>query len=69
MLQYTEDSKELVVKRVNETRGCTRADTTMALSKDHSSSQKALQVIAEDMAQMQQVIHEAKCLLKDLSKN
>ncbi|GFQ89516.1 hypothetical protein TNCT_103321 [Trichonephila clavata] len=38
------------------------------LSKDYSSFQKASQFIAEDMTQKLQVIHEAKCLLKDLSK-
>ncbi|GFR04711.1 uncharacterized protein TNCT_239041 [Trichonephila clavata] len=65
-----QDSKdsEPVVKRVNNTRWCARADATMALSKGYSSFQEALQVIAEDMTQKLQVIHEVKCLLKDLSK-
>ncbi|GFR18135.1 hypothetical protein TNCT_211211 [Trichonephila clavata] len=42
---------ELVVKRVNDTRWCVRADATMALSKDYSSFQKVLQVIAGDGTQ------------------
>ncbi|GFR15392.1 hypothetical protein TNCT_267991 [Trichonephila clavata] len=68
MLQYVEDSEdsELVVKRVNGTRWCVRADATMTLSKGYSSFQQVLQVICEDMTQKLQVIHEAKCLLKDL---
>ncbi|GFX67719.1 putative transposable element [Trichonephila clavipes] len=70
VLQYVENSKdsELVVKRVNDTRWCTRADVTTALSKCYSSFQKALQIFAEDMTQKLQVIHEAKCLIKDLLK-
>ncbi|GFR19162.1 hypothetical protein TNCT_478361 [Trichonephila clavata] len=61
-------NSELFVKRVNDTRRFARGDVTMALSEDSSSFQNALQVIAEDTAQKLQVIHEAKCLLKDLSK-
>ncbi|GFQ99368.1 hypothetical protein TNCT_82501 [Trichonephila clavata] len=38
----------------------------MALSKGYSNFQKALQVIAEDMTQKLKIIHEAKCLLKDI---
>ncbi|GFQ67199.1 uncharacterized protein TNCT_113441 [Trichonephila clavata] len=70
MLQYVEDRKDskLVVKRINDSRCCARVDATMALSEGYSSFQKVLQVIAEDMTQKLQVIHEAKCLLKDLSK-
>ncbi|GFR06931.1 TTF-type domain-containing protein [Trichonephila clavata] len=59
---------ELVVKRVNDTRWCTKADVTTALSKGYSSFQKVLQVIAEDITEKVQLIHETKCLLKDMSK-
>ncbi|GFR00882.1 hypothetical protein TNCT_457351 [Trichonephila clavata] len=47
MLQYVENIKvsELVVKIVNETTWCARADATKALSIGYSSLQKALQVI------------------------
>ncbi|GFR14229.1 TTF-type domain-containing protein [Trichonephila clavata] len=70
MLQYDEDSKdsELVVKRVNDTRWYARVGATMAFSKGYISFQKALHVIAKDMTQKLKIIHEAKCLLKDLSK-
>ncbi|GFQ67395.1 uncharacterized protein TNCT_718171 [Trichonephila clavata] len=70
MLQYIEDSKdsELDITNVNDTRWCARADAAMALSVGYSSFQKVLQVIAEDVNQKLQEIHEAKCLLKDFSK-
>ena len=75
MLQCVEDSDNeyqqesaLVLKRVNDTRWCARADASKAVSEGYSSFQKASQVIDEDMKQKLQVIHEAKCLLNDLSK-
>lgn len=34
----------------------------------HGSFQKALQVIAEDVKQKPETIHEAKCMLNDMSK-
>lgn len=58
----------LVLKRVTGTRWCERADATKALSYGYSSFQKALSVIAEDVKQKPETIHEAKCLLQDLSK-
>jgi hypothetical protein len=58
----------LVLKRVTGTRWCERADATKALSYGYSSFQKALSVIAEDVKQKPETIHEAKCLLQDLSR-
>ncbi|GFX14710.1 TTF-type domain-containing protein [Trichonephila clavipes] len=70
MLQYVEgnEESELVVKKVNDTRWRARVDVTMAFSKSYNSFQKFLQVIAEEMTQKLQVIHEVKYFLKDLSK-
>ena len=50
------------------TRWCERADAAKALSYGYSSFQKALSVIAEDVKQKPETIHEAKCLLQDLSR-
>ena len=76
MLQCVEDSDNeyqqesaLVLKRVNDTRWCAIADATKAVSEGYSCFQKALQVINGEMNQKPQVIHEAKCLLNDVSKN
>ena len=44
------------------------ADATKALYNGYSSFQKALTVMASDAKQKPETIHEAKCLLKDLSK-
>ena len=41
---------------------------TKALYNGYSSFQKALTVMASDAKQKPETIHEAKCLLKDLSK-
>ena len=56
------------LKRVTGTRWCERADATKALSYGYSSFQKMLSVIAEDVKQKPETIHEAKYLLQDLSK-
>eukprot|EP00731_Ephydatia_muelleri_P011481 Em0006g375a len=58
----------LVLKRATGTRWCARADATKALYNGYSSFQKALTVMASDAKQKPETIHEAKCLLKDLSK-
>ena len=58
----------LFLKRVTGTRWCERADATKALSYGYNSFQKALLVIAEDVKQKPETIHEAKCLLQGLSK-
>ena len=58
----------LFLKRVTGTRWCERADATKVLSYGYSSFQKALSVIAEDVKQKPETIHEAECLLQDLSK-
>ena len=58
----------LFLKRVTGTRWCERGDATKALSYNYSSFQKALSVIAEDAKRKPETIHEAKCLLQDLSK-
>ena len=55
----------LVLKRATGTRWCARADATKAL---YSSFQKALSVMASYAKQKPETIHEAKCLLKYLSK-
>lgn len=74
MLKYLQDNDEkqqgstLVLKRVTDTRWCARADATKALSQGYSQFQKALKAIAENVDQNPETIHEAKCLLKDLSK-
>ena len=52
-------------KESDWTRWCARADATKAL---YSSFQKALSVMASDAKQKPETIHEANCLLKDLSK-
>ena len=58
----------LVLKRATGTRWCARADATKALYNGYSSFQKALTFMASDAKQKPETIHEAKCLLKDLSK-
>ena len=58
----------LVLKRATGTRWCARADATKALYNGYSSFQKALSVMASDAKQTPETIHEANCLLKDLSK-
>ena len=58
----------LVLKRATGTRWCARTDATKALYNGYSSFQKALTVMASDAKQKPETIHEAKCLLKDLSK-
>ena len=58
----------LFLKRVTGTRWSEWADATKALSYGDSNFQKALSVIAEDVKQKPETIHEAKCLLQDLSK-
>ncbi|GFR21577.1 hypothetical protein TNCT_471401 [Trichonephila clavata] len=58
---------EFVVKRVNDTRWCARADATVALSKGYSGFQKASQVLLK-ISQKLQISFEAKCLLKYLSR-
>ena len=58
----------LFLKRVTGTRWCERANATKALSYSYSSFQKTLSVIAEGVKQKPETIHEAKCLLQDLSK-
>ena len=58
----------LFLKRVTGTRWCERADATKALSYGYSSFEKALSVIAENVKQNPETIHEAKCLLQNLSK-
>lgn len=63
-----EAGSTLVLKRVTGTRWCERADATRALSHGYSSFQKALSILAEDVKQKPETIHDAKCLLKDLSK-
>ena len=63
-----EAGSTLVLKRVTGTRWCERADATKALSHGYSSFQKALSVIAGDVKQKPETIHDAKCLLQDLSK-
>lgn len=74
MLQSLETQDELkqssflVPKKVSDTRWCARADATKALSKGYKSFQKALQSIVDDKTQTPQLIHEAKCLLKDSEK-
>ena len=60
-----EAGSTLVLKRVTGTRWCAR---TKALYHGYSSFQKALLVIAGDVKQKPETIHDAKCLLKDLSK-
>ncbi|GFY70027.1 hypothetical protein TNIN_451421 [Trichonephila inaurata madagascariensis] len=42
---------------------CARADSTLNLSKGYSSFQKALQVMAENMTQKLQLIHETKSIM------
>ena len=59
---------KLFLKRVTGTRWCERADATKALSYDYSSFQKALSVIAEDVKQKPETIHEVECRLQDLPK-
>ncbi|CAH0405833.1 unnamed protein product [Chilo suppressalis] len=74
MLKHLENDDEhkqfssLVLKRVSDTRWCARTDATKALSQSYNSFQKALQSIVGDETQPSQVIHEARCLLKDLEK-
>ena len=58
----------LVLKRATGTRWYARADATKALYNGYSGFQKALTVMASDAKQKPETIHEAKCLLKDLSK-
>ena len=58
----------LFLKRVTGTRWCERTSVTKALSYGYSSFQKALSVIAEDMTQKLETIHQAECLLQDPSK-
>ena len=50
----------LFLKRVTGTRWSEREDATKALSYGYSSFQKALSVIAKDVKQKPETIHEAK---------
>ena len=63
-----QQNSTLVLKRATGTRWSARADAIKAFSQGYSSFQMALQVIAEDVNQKPDTIHEAKCLLNDLSK-
>ncbi len=70
-LKKGDESKQyssLVLKRVSDTRWCARVDATKALAKGYNCFQNALQSIEGDETQRSQVMHEAKCLLKDLEK-
>lgn len=62
------EGRVLVVKRVSDTRWCSRADAAKALSEGYTALQRALMVIAEDTSQTPYTIHEAKCLHNDLRR-
>ena len=63
-----EQNSTLVLKRTTSTRWSARADAIKALSHGYSRFQRALQVMAEDVNQKPETIHEANCLLNGLSK-